>query len=70
MEPTQIEQLLIGYLMTSKASEGTRVIVFLAMKTENQMIDMCQFLSDNPEANDKEIMTAAKRIGGPSCGIF
>ena len=70
MQITEIEQLLIDFLRTSKAKEGTRRIVFIALKEEEQMLEMCTFLSKNPEANDKEIMATAKRIGGPNCGIL
>lgn len=70
MALTEIEQLLIDFLRTSKASKGIQAITFIALKDEDQMLQMCRFLSDNPEAKDKEILSVAKMIGGPNCGIF
>lgn len=70
MELSQVEQVLLGYLKTSKAKKGTQLIVFLALKEENQMIEMCEFLDENEQATDEEILSVAKRIGGPDCGIF
>ncbi len=62
MAISKIEQLLIGFLETSKASEPEKTLAFLAMDTEEQMLKLCHFLSENPEATSKTVYEAAKRI--------
>lgn len=62
MAVTEVEQLLIDYLATSKAEEVDQHLSFIAMDTEDQMLKMCRFLSDNPEASSKEILTKARKI--------
>ena len=62
MALTQVEELLIDYLRTSKAEKSTGVIVMLQLKERSKQLEMCQFLSDNPEATDEEIAAASNRI--------
>lgn len=62
---TELEELLIDFLLTSNATKGTGAKVSLALQEENQQLEMCQFLSDNPEASDDEILQMALRIAGP-----
>ncbi len=64
MEITKIEQLLIDFLASSKASKTTQAIAFIILKEEAQELEMCRFLSKNETATDEEIMAAAKRIAG------
>ena len=56
------EQLLIGFLTTSKAQRGTQAMAFLLLGSEEQQMEMCSYLSENPAATDKEIMEMAQRI--------
>ena len=62
MALTQVEELLIDYLRTSKAETSTAVIVMLQLKERSKQLKMCHFLSDNPEATDEEIAAASNRI--------
>lgn len=64
MELTQIEQLLMGFLSTSKAPKGTQVIAFLLLDKEEQQLEMCSYLSENPDATEPEIMEMAHIIAG------
>lgn len=64
MELTQIEQLLIDYLLTSNATKGTGAMVSLMLQKENQQLEMCRFLSKNPEATENEILEMAHQITG------
>ena len=62
MAISRIEQLLIGFLETSKANEPEKTLAFLAMDTEAQMLRLCHFLSENPDASSKEVYETAIRI--------
>ena len=59
---TEIERLLIEYLKILRASEATKAITFITLSTDDQMIEMCDYLSKNEEATDKEISAMAQRI--------
>ena len=61
---TEVEQLLIGFLKTSNAKKGTRGLSALILQEEDQQLEMCRFLSKNPDATDEEIMQAAENISG------
>ena len=64
MQLTEIEQLLIDYLLTSNATKGTGAMVSLMLQEENQQLEMCRFLSKNPEATEDEILKMAQQIAG------
>ena len=64
MQLTEIEQLLIDYLLTSNATKGTGAMVSLMLQEEKQQLEMCRFLSKNPEATEQEIMEMAQKIAG------
>ncbi len=59
---SQVEQFLIDYLATSKATEPEQFLAFREMETEQQMLTLCRYLSDNPEATGQEILTQAQKI--------
>ena len=59
---TEIERLLIGFLETSKAKEPEITLSFLALDTEDQMLKMCHYLSENENATGTEILVEARRI--------
>ena len=63
MALTEIKQLLIEYLEISKAKEPEKTLAYLAMDTEDQMLELCQYLSDNPEATGEAILEKAREIG-------
>ena len=69
MALTEVEQLLIGFLETSKAGEPEKTLAFLAFaiveeaqECEDKMLKMCHYLSDNPEATGRAILKEARRI--------
>ena len=68
---TDLEALLTDYLTISKAECSTGLIVFLLLKTEQQRLEMCRFLKDNPEASEREIIVAADKIlQGPAPSLL
>ena len=58
----EIEELLIDYLLTSKVTKGKAVMVALALKKRSQQLEMCKYLSENPEATEDDIMSMAQKI--------
>ena len=65
MAVSEIEQLLIDYLRISKAKRDVQVIAFIMTgDSEDQMLELCQYLSENEEATGEEILAAARRISG------
>ncbi len=64
MAISEIEQLLEEFLKTSKAIKSEQFLAYLAMDTEEQMLERCHFLNDNPQATGQEILREARRIGG------
>ena len=62
MAVTEIEQLLVDYLSLSRASEGGQALAFIALDTEDQMLKMCRFLSDNEMATEEQIIAQARKI--------
>ena len=60
--PNEIQQLLIDYLKNTSAPEGERALVYMTLKTDDQMLKMCEFLSKNPEATGKRIVAEAQKI--------
>jgi len=63
-EPTEIGQLLIEYLLQSTASRGTRALVFIRLKEDSRKLEMCNFLSKNPQATEAQILEKAQKIAG------
>ena len=61
---TQAEELLIDYLLLSKATQGTGVMISIMLKEHHQQLKMCRYLSDNPEATEEEIVAMAEKIAG------
>ncbi len=64
MALTQLEQLLIDYLTLSNAQEWVQVVAFILLKEEDQMLEMCRFLSVNADATEEEILEMAYRLAG------
>lgn len=58
------EQLLIEYLMLSKAGEAAQMLVFIWLKTEEQKWEMCRFLRYNPDATEGQILWKTRQILG------
>ena len=57
-----IEELLIGYLKISNAPRGTQALAFFLLEGEDQQLEMCSYLSENPTATGEEIMEMAQKI--------
>ncbi len=56
----QEEQLLIDFLNTSKISEGMQAAIY--MTVQGHELEMCRFLSDNPEVTGEEALNKAREI--------
>ncbi len=66
-----LEELLIGFLVTSKVEKVPGLIIGLTLRTPKQQLEMCQYLSDNPEATEAEIIAAAERVArGPAPSLL
>lgn len=63
-ELNQIEELLMQFLLTSKAQKGARAQVYLLLQKEDQQLEMCRFLSKNENATADEILEMAHKIAG------
>ena len=69
-EKISIEELMMGFLRTSNAQKGTIVLTMLLLQgNEQEQLEMCQYLSENPEVDDYEIMKMAYKIAGAECPI-
>ena len=69
-EIIEIEDLMIGFLETSNAQKGTIVLTMLLLQdNEKEQLDMCTYLSENPDATDHEILKMAYKIAGTECPI-
>ena len=69
-ENISIEELMIGFLETSNAQKGTIVLTMLLLQdNEQKQLEMCIYLSENPDADDYEIMKTAYKIAGSECPI-
>ena len=62
MKASLLEKTLIGYLKLSKASKGKGALAFLMLDSDKQMLEMCEYLSKNPNATEPEILATAERI--------
>ena len=69
-ENISIEELMIGFLETSNAQKGTIILTMLLLQENEQaQLEMCKYLSENPEADNYEIMKTAYKIAGTECPI-
>lgn len=58
---TQLEEILVGYLKTYDMKRGDQAIVFLLLRRkEEQMLEMCWYMEEHPEATADELMQKAE----------
>ena len=62
MALTEISQLLIDFLQTSKASEFEQFMAYRTVTTEEQQLALCRFLSANESATGETILEQAQKI--------
>lgn len=64
MKPTKREQLLIDGLKLCGVSKGMGAVIFLTLKTEENMLEMCDYLADHRDATEQELLNKAREIAG------
>jgi hypothetical protein len=57
-----IEKLLVNYIKLSNISKGNGALVYVMLPTQEQKLNMCRYLDENPEATESEILGMAERI--------
>ena len=62
MRQTDLEQALIDLLKLTNLSKANRGIVFLQLDGDRQILRMCEYLLENEQATDEQILSEAKRI--------
>lgn len=62
MALTEIGRLLIDCLQNFQIQERARVITFLTLKDDVQMLEMCRYLNENRDATEDQILAEAERI--------
>lgn len=62
MEDMTLTRLLCRFLIHSSLPEIIRVAILLALDEEEQQLEMCRYLADNPEATPAEIERKAKEL--------
>ena len=64
VEVTEMEHLLLSGLRFFPLKEGQRLRIFLMMDTEEQMLEMCQYMAQHLDATADELMAKAVQITG------
>ena len=64
MEFTEVEQALLGLLRLSNVRKAMRAVILLLLKTEDQKIELCEYLLEHEEATEMEIYEHATLIAG------
>lgn len=64
MKPTETEQMLLDWMSYFPLKDGQRLRIFLMMETEQQMLDMMTFMSENKSATAENLMDKAVQITG------
>ena len=65
MKPTETEQMLLDCLHGYPIRDGQRLRIFLMLDSEDQMLDMLTYMSQNRNATGENLLAAAERIAGP-----
>ncbi len=61
---TETEQLLINGLMLCGISKGMAVAIYMTLQSEEQMLEMCNYLVANRNAPEMELLDKAREIAG------
>ena len=62
MKPNEIQQLLIDYLRNTTLKAGARATVFMILQTDEQMLEMCRYLSKHLSITAEEAIAKARQI--------
>ena len=65
MKLTETGQMLLDCLHGSPISDRQRLWIFLMLDSEDKILDMLTYMSQNRNATGEELMSAAERIAGP-----
>ena len=65
MKPTETEQMLLDCLHSYPISDGQRLRIFLMLDSEDQILDMLTYMSQNRNATWEDLLAAAERIASP-----
>ena len=63
-EATELELGLIGLLRSSKAGKAAQMMVFIWLKTDEQMLEMCKYLLENEDATEGQILRKCRQLLG------
>ena len=64
MELSGNEKLLIQGLQICGISKGMSAVIFMTLQTDEQKLEMCNYLADHKDASDEELLEQARRIAG------
>ena len=64
VEVTEMEHLLLSGLRLFHLKESQQLRIFLMMDTEEQMLEMCQYMAENQTATPEQLMSKAVQITG------
>ena len=62
MELTKAQKLLIACLKHFGVSKGRSMAIFMMLKEETQIMDMIEYLLNEPEMTDEKAMNMASKI--------
>lgn len=62
IEITELEESLHGLLRMSKASRAARIMTFMKLTEEAQQLEMCEYLLENEEATEGQILSKCRQI--------
>ncbi len=65
MKPTETEQMLLDCLHSYPIRDGQRLRIFLMLDSEDQILDMLTYMSQNRNATWEDLLAAAERIASP-----
>ena len=62
MALTQVEKHLIAGLKLHSVPRGTVVAILLHLKTEDQQLELAQYMMENEQAAPEELLRVAQRL--------
>ena len=63
-EITKLDESLHGLLRMSKAGKAARLLTFMRLTEEEQQLEMCEYLLENEEATEGQILHKCRMILG------
>ena len=64
IETTKLEESLHGLLRMSKAGKAARLLTFIRLTEGEQQLEMCEYLLENEEATEGQILWKCRQILG------